>query len=292
MCTSLTMQTKNNEHLLARTMDFAFELDATISYMPKEYNWASSLSIAQKFKTKYAFIGAGRNMGGQYYFVDGVNQHGLAMAELYFPGEAKYHADTQDQKINLAPQELVLWLLGGCRTIDEVTEKLSSVRLVDCPMVIVNITPPLHYIITDNTGRVVILESDSGELVLKENPAKVLTNSPELEWQLKNLNNFLHLSNSEFPTKNFSDYSAQSFGQGSGSFGLPGGYTPPERFVRAAFLRHTASAPSTIDEGVNALLHILHSVDIAKGAVVHQNGYLDYTQYISVMSLADKFIFT
>ncbi len=35
MCTSIFLETKDNKHLLARTMDFSFPLDFDVVYLPK-----------------------------------------------------------------------------------------------------------------------------------------------------------------------------------------------------------------------------------------------------------------
>lgn len=291
MCTSLTIKTEDNKHLVARTMDFAFELGATVSYMPSSYVWLSTLNTGDSFESQYAFIGAGRKLVDTYYFVDGVNEKGLAVAELYYPGEAKYHDQPKVGKINLTPQELPKWILGQFGSIEAFEIELPNIHLVSQPIAIVGVTPPLHYIITDPTGRVIVLESESGELVLKENPLGVMTNSPDLGWHLKNLNNYLYLSNTGYSGKEYNGVTFSPFGQGNGSFALPGGYTPPERFVRTAFLKETAHLPKNAEEGVNSLLHILSSVDIPKGTVIHDNGFLDYTQYTGVMCLEDQAYF-
>lgn len=291
MCTSLTIQTADQKHLLARTMDFAFELGATISYMPAHYTWQTTLESEDSFTSNYAFIGAGRKLVDTYYFVDGVNEKGLAVAELYYPGEAKYHEMPDDKLTNLTPHELPKWFLGQFASVAEIEQALPTLHIVAQPIALVGVTPPLHYIITDRTGRVCVLESESGELVLKDNPLGVMTNSPDLGWHLKNLNNYLYLSNTGYAEKEFNGVTFSPFGQGNGSFALPGGYTPPERFVRAAFLKETAAVPKNADEGVNSLLHILSSVDIPKGSVIHDNGFLDYTQYTGAMCLEDQTYF-
>ncbi|MBQ6484249.1 MAG: linear amide C-N hydrolase [Carnobacterium sp.] len=36
MCTSIFLETKDNKHLLARTMDFSFPLDFDVVYLPKK----------------------------------------------------------------------------------------------------------------------------------------------------------------------------------------------------------------------------------------------------------------
>ncbi|WP_321384926.1 linear amide C-N hydrolase [uncultured Enterococcus sp.] len=46
---------------------------------------------------------------------------------------------------------------------------------------------------------------------------------------------------------------------------LPGGYTSPERFVRAAFLRSYISNTETVDGALTGIFHLLDNVTIPKG---------------------------
>lgn len=78
-----------------------------------------------------------------------------------------------------------MWLLGSITDISELREKIASINLVDEAVPVLGFVPPLHFIVTDKTGETVVIESDSGELVIKENPVGVMTNSPEFGWHLK-----------------------------------------------------------------------------------------------------------
>lgn len=283
MCTSLTLKTKDGKHLLARTMDFSLGLDTTISYMPKNYEWKNCLPSQQSNITKYGFIGAGKNLGDKYYFADGVNEKGLGIAELYFPGKAKYHDHEKLEKRNVAPQEIPMLLLGSCASLEEVKATLANVHIVDQPIALLGVTPPLHYIISDRSGNALVLETNSGEIEIKENKLGVMTNSPELEWHIQNMQSYIFLTNKALSPQHVEGVDLAPFGQGSGSFGLPGGYTPPERFVRTAFLKQHSKPAENEAEAISSLFHILHAVDIPKGAVIHSNGNIDYTQYISAM---------
>jgi choloylglycine hydrolase len=58
-------------------------------------------------------------------------------------------------------------------------------------------------------------------------------------------------------------------GSGSGMHGLPGDFTPPSRFVRAAFLTDQSPQAGTAFEGIRQAFRILNQFDIPKGA--HRN---------------------
>jgi choloylglycine hydrolase len=284
MCTSITLETKGN-NFLARTMDFGFELDARIVYAPRDYSWYSDVANDATHTSKYGFVGAGKKIGHNYFFADGINEHGLAIAELYYPNEAKYHDTAVEGKVNVAPHELIMWILGNLKDINELEKRIDDIRLVSSTIEFLGGTPPLHYIVYDRSGRTVTLESESGELLIKNNEVGVMTNSPDLNWHIQNLNNYIYLQNTPRSNKTFKNIEAHAFGQGSGTQGLPGGYTPPERFVRALFLKESLPEITTAKQGVNSIYHVLGNLDIPKGAVIKADGALDYTQYISVMSV-------
>ena len=82
MCTSLTLKTTDGNHLLARTMDFAFQLGTDVVLYPRQYSWKSEAD-GRMHKTKYAFIGMGRNLGN-VLFADGVNEKGCRVRRCIF----------------------------------------------------------------------------------------------------------------------------------------------------------------------------------------------------------------
>ena len=84
------------------------------------------------------------------------------------------------------------------------------------------------------SGRQIVLEIIDGKCVFYENNLGVLTNSPSFDWQLTNLNNYVNLLPGRTELHTLGNMSLSSFGGGSAMLGLPGDFTPPSRFVRAA----------------------------------------------------------
>ena len=97
--------------------------------------------------------------------------------------------------------------------------------------------PPLHYHISDDTGRTVELTFDKGQIVVNDNPVAVLTNNPDLNWHYENLRNYINISPHKPNERNFANINLKSLGNEGGTYGLPGGYTSSERFVRIAYLK-------------------------------------------------------
>ena len=78
---------------------------------------------------RYGYAGTGRQLD-KFIFADGVNEKGLAIAELYFPTEAQYEEQKTADKLNLAPHELIAWVLGEIGSIEELKERINEVQLV------------------------------------------------------------------------------------------------------------------------------------------------------------------
>ncbi|HAB7558986.1 TPA_asm: linear amide C-N hydrolase [Listeria monocytogenes] len=286
MCTSFVLETLDGKHLLSRTMDFAFILEANPTINPRNYGWKSSTDGAN-YINRYAFVGAGRELD-KYIFADGLNEEGLSCASLYLPGEAVYAPAPVEGKINLAPQEFLLWLLGTCATIKDVEAKLSVINLVDQPVPLLGITTPLHWIFTDKSGRCVVIEPTETSLRIKENPVGVMTNTPRIEWHIENLCNYTGLQATQLAPVKFGKYMAKPFSQGTGTSKLPGGYTPPERFVRAAYLKENIIKAKNEEEAITNVWYVLNSVRIPNGAVIKESGDPDFTQYVASMCSESK----
>lgn len=284
MCTSFTLTTDTMNYL-ARTMDFTFPLEGRPVVIPRNYQYQTQLKETLSFP--YGFVGTGRNLG-QYLFADGVNEKGLVVAELYFPEEADYLTQKSGEKLALAPHELIMWILGNIATIAELEKRIHEVEVITLPNELLGIVLPLHFILTDTTGRTVVIETHDQRLTMKETPANVMTNSPRLEWQLTNLKNYLFLQPNNYPNKKFGDLPVQRFGQGSGTYGLPGGYTSPERFVRTAYLREYIKTPNDASEALAAVFHILNNVTIPRGVNQKEEGADDYTQYRAAFDAINK----
>lgn len=282
MCTSIFMRTEDNKHILARTMDFSYPLDAKPIYIPREHNWVSGADNKQ-WNNELGFLGTGSSLGKDYFVCDGVNEAGISIAELYLPGEALYQKEAESGSLNFCPHEFIMWVLGNISSIEELGETLDSINLVERPVPMLGFVTPLHWIITDKSGKSVVIEPTEKKLRFKEDPVEVMTNTPQLEWHLENLRNYLNVRPEQFDPINYGGYEATAFSQGTGTSGLPGGYTPPERFVRATFFKQFIEKAADENEGVMNALHILATVSIPKGVVVKSTGEQDYSQFISMM---------
>ena len=283
MCTSVIYENKQKEYFLARTMDFSIPLDAKPVFIPKDFNFYANNS-RKTFCTKFDFVGAGR-LVDDYLFGDGVNEKGLSIASLYFSDDAVYFENNHPEKKELAPQDVVAWVLGTCESVADVVTKIKDISIVAEIAPIVNGVLPLHWIVADKTGNSVIIEPVETGLEVYENPVNVMANSPSFPWHLTNLNQYPMLSNQSAQPNSYHNFLAKGNGAGSGALGLPGDYTSISRFIRIAFMNHYCEKVSTQEESINVISRMLSAVYIPKGVKIKSNGAIDYTQFTSFMDL-------
>ncbi|MGV8905110.1 MAG: linear amide C-N hydrolase [Acetobacterium sp.] len=280
MCTSITLTTADRLNLLARTMDFAFILEPELIFIPRKYPLVFEMAGPEP-SAKYALMGIGQQQE-TFTFTDGVNEAGLACATLYFPGYAQYSKAIISDKTNLASYEVVGWLLANFSTIDEVKESISQLNIVNTPAKLFGIVTPLHWIVTDKSGNTIVIEPMMSGLVIHDNPLGVMSNSPDFDWHLTNIRNYIGINPFKIEPLKLDGLTFAPFGNGARTIGLPGDYTPPSRFIRALFGKEAINELANEDEGIKAAFHILASVDIPKGSVVTDGG-VDYTQYTACM---------
>lgn len=280
MCTSFTYQTKNGSNALARTMDFSFVLDPEAVMIPRNYSWKSQVDETRR-SAKYALAGLGRKEG-EYIFADGVNEKGLSCAVLYFAGYATYEKVPKDGAVNLAPHEVVLWMLSSFASVEEVRDAVKSLTIVDSAIDLLGIVPPFHWIVTDAAGATIVIEPMFDGLAIHDNQVGVMANAPDFPWHMTNIRNYIGISPVQLSSLTLAGMKFAPFGQGSGTVGLPGDYTSPSRFLRVLFGKETAVHATSELDSLTTIMHILSSVDVPKGSVIAEGGY-DYTQHTCAM---------
>ena len=242
------------------------------------YDTAVILTEKNKMSNRYPILGTATVENGYPLYFEGMNDRGLAMAGLNFPDNAVYYPLDKSKK-NLAPYELIPYIIGNFVSIDEAAEELKGVNILNRPFSENVPLSPLHWMISDKNGSIV-LESTENGLKIYTNPHNVLTNNPPFDIQSFNLNNYKRLS---------SRSAAGDYSLGMGALGLPGDLSSMSRFVRAAF--HTGN--STASLGANQLFHLLYSVAMPKGSVITPQGREEYTQYTCCCDLENnKYYYT
>lgn len=114
-----------------------------------------------------------------------------------------------------------------------------------------------------------MVEPVDGTLKVHDAPLGVMANAPTYDWHMTNLANYINLSVNDIESIKLGAQKISAFGAGGGLLGLPGDFTPPSRFVRAAIYNQSAAPNATADGAVLSAFHILNQFDIPKGSVVN-----------------------
>ena len=267
-CTGISLRTQNGDLVQGRTIEFGeSNINGKIVISPRGREFKALTTDGKinglKWKAKYGFIGA--SVVVDQFIGEGINEKGLNAGLFYFPhyGSLAEHEKSK-ANISIADMELVTWILSNFETVDEVKEEIKKIKVVNIgyddkgkPL------PTAHWRIGDVRGNNIVLEIvNNGEIKIYDNKVGVLTNSPDYEWHIKNLNNYINLYSGNANSFNVNGEKLFSFGAGTGALGLPGDITPPSRFIRAFFYVNTIGEVENTKLAVNKAFHILNNFDI------------------------------
>ncbi len=259
-CTGISLTAADGSYIQARTIEWAYGAlkseyviiprgEALQSYTPTGMNGI-------KFKARYGVVGLA--VVEKEFIAEGINEAGLSAGLFFFPRYGSYESyESVDNPRTLADLQVVQWMLTQCATIDEVMEAVKRVRIVALER-----TAVVHWRIGEPSGRQVVMEIVGGEVNFYENTVGVLTNAPGYEWQVTNLENYVNLRPGSAQSYKLGGVTLEPNGGSTAMLGLPGDFTPPSRFVRAAFFRNTAPQRATGVDTVLEAFHLLNNFDV------------------------------
>lgn len=288
-CTGIQITSQDGSSINGRTVEFGTFIDMHICVIPRKLSFEGKtpLGAGLSYTSKYAVLGV-------YCFedqvaMDGVNEKGLACGAFYFPGFASYTPTTKDnQKNSISPVEFPNFVLTQFASLEEVKEGIKDIIIA--PTVIEgwgSVPAPFHYIVYDKSGKSIVIEPLQEKLKVYENPIGAFTNSPTFDWHIENLRNFINLTPFNVPAITLRGVDLAPFGQGSGMVGIPGDFTPPSRFVRAAIFSTTAKPSKDVEGAVGQTFHILNQFDIPVGVARAKEGNEVGTDYTLLTTVKD-----
>ena len=274
-CTGISLKAGDGAAIRGRTLEFGFPLQSNVIVVPAGKEFSGALPDGGKgltYKTRYGIVGA--NAFNQVAIIDGLNDQGLSIGLFYFPDYAKYTPLTADNAARaLAPQDFGMWVLGNFASVDEVKQAVKDIAMVPTPMPGLGSAKGevagVHFFIQDKTGKSIAIEPVDGKLVVTDAPLGVMTNAPTYDWHMTNLTNYVNLSVKDSVPEKLGSVMLTPLGSGAGLHGLPGDFTPPSRFVRAAIFSQAAVPNAGAEDAVFAAFHILNQFDIPKGSVIN-----------------------
>ena len=295
-CTGIALRSQDGSRIVARTVEWANDaMDCGYAIVPRghfQQSFTPSGVTGLGFKARYGYVGIYTDY--EQFVVEGINEAGLSAGLFFFPGFGEYpQFDKKTEKHSICDLQLVSWVLSQFSTIEQIQEGMKDIRVISIDSRIGTV----HWRFTEPGGRVVVLEFKQGEPVFYENLIGTLTNSPGFDFHLTNLRNYVNLHSGAADNQLLGQGQEKEFslglsplGGGSGMLGLPGDFTPPSRFVRAAFFSASAPVLPTSFETVTQAFHILNNFDIPIGAQ-HKAGQVpeglpSATQFTAVTDLS------
>lgn len=289
-CTGISLTAADGSYVQARTIEWAYGAlkseyviiprgEALQSYTPTGMN-------GMKFKARYGVVGLA--VVEKEFIAEGINEAGLSAGLFFFPRYGSYEAyESVDNARTLADLQVVQWMLAQCATIDEVMEAVKHVRIVALEK-----TAVVHWRIGEPSGRQVVMEIVGGEVNFYDNEVGVLTNAPGYEWQVTNLENYVNLRPGSATSYQLGGVTLEPNGGSTAMLGLPGDFTPPSRFVRAAFFRNTAPQRATGLDTVLEAFHLLNNFDVPIAIEnPSEHNLPSATQWTSAIDLSSRTVY-
>jgi choloylglycine hydrolase len=265
-CTGITLKGADGTIVHSRTLEWGeFNLFPRLDIVPEGYVFESEKmpdgKAGMKWKTRYGFVGI--SMLHKNAYVDGLNEKGLAAGMFYLPGFSKYPAYQSDKaSSSMAPTDLLSYVLSCCSSVADAREALTKIHVAPVIEPSLGFTAPMHLMITDRTGTSIVVEFIDNKMVVFDAPLGVITNSPNYDWHMTNLRNYINMSAVSLPTKKLSGDDFAPLGYGTGMLGLPGDFTPPSRFVRAVAFSQAARKTTGGYDTVRESFRILDNFDV------------------------------
>ncbi len=273
-CTGIMLTSSDGHVIRARTAEWGpFDLETKINIIPRGYTYHSGEmpngTMGATWTGQYGMVGISMlDHGGP---ADGINEAGLTAGLFYLPGYTEYQEYKPELADNTIPGDLLAsYVLSQYETVGEAQAGLEAVNVVGVVDETLGFPFPFHMLVADRFGGRIVVEYIDGELTIFDAPLGVITNSPNYDWHMTNLNNYVNLSAISLPSVEASGVSFAPLGAGSGMIGLPGDFTPPSRFVRAVAFsqtaRETQGGYDTVREAFRILDNFNIPADAAEGA--------------------------
>ena len=274
MCTAVSLTHESN-HFFARTLDLEYHYNESVTLAPRRYPF--SFTDGTACQEHPALLGMAYVMDGYPLYYDAMNGNGLCMAGLAFAHFCTYapRTDAPRDSHRIAPWELIPYVLTRCKTAADVKSCLFDAVLADLPFSDTLPNQPMHWTVSDPINSLVLETDETGRIRIYDNAAGVMTNAPPFPQQTARYEPYRHLTPYPKP-----DAETGHLMRGMGAVGLPGDWSSPSRFARAAFLRRHMHC-RTADDAFS----LLDSVKVPRGASYTEDGKPIVTVYSAVMDV-------
>lgn len=272
MCTAISYPC--GDHYFGRNLDLEYSYHEQVVITPR--NYPLLFRNGRSIPHHYAIIGMATVANNYPLYYEATNERGLSIAGLNFPGIATY-LPRAAEKDNIAPFEIVLWVLCQCSSVTEARKLLERMNVWSLPFSEEFPLAPLHWIISDATSSIVAEPMPDG-LKIHYNPVGVLTNNPPFPYHMYHLADYRNLSIDKVENR-FAAVDIRPYSNGMGGIGLPGDFASASRFIKAAFVKCNSLSDGSEQSNVSQFFHILGSVAMPRGSVRMKENEYEITVY-------------
>ena len=167
-CSALTVKTPDGSVMMGRNFDFPSAIGLIMHCIPdKGYETITTFNVEfynfgedfkpEGFKNQYMCL------SGLFVALDGINENGLAIADLMAGDSIETHQRTS--KPDLTTTAAISYMLKNAANVDEALKLLESIDMHS------DIGSAHHYAMADVSGRSVVVEYVDNKMVVTESPA-------------------------------------------------------------------------------------------------------------------------
>lgn len=167
-CSALTVKTPEGGVLMGRNFDFPSAVGVVLHTIPNRgYETITTFNVefygfGEDYKPE-GFTNQYLALSGLFVALDGINEKGLAIADLMAGDTIQTHQRTN--KPDLTTTAAISYLLKNAATVDEALDLLRGIDMHS------DIGSAHHYAMADASGRNVVVEYVDNEMVVVESPA-------------------------------------------------------------------------------------------------------------------------
>jgi len=281
MCTSFCASVQPSFAVTGRSLDYDQPSSFVTSQFKSGHPFQSVLNngtswIATQGIYTIDFVGTKYNIP-----FEGLNQAGLSMS-----GNMANASYPKGFPTTLSSDDMITYVLSQASNIGEAADLMSQVS-IDSKW-------QYHYILFDKQGGSLVVEYENGQAVMYFNESMILTNNPNLSYQLANQNNYTNIRNYA-PDAVLPDSGDQFHGQGM--LGIPGDWMSPSRYTRTYYLlKYCLGQVSTsnTDEQVFFAKRLIEAASLLKGIDLGKSatGLPIYTQIQIVKDMTNNVVYT
>lgn len=280
MCTSVRFTDGEGDMYFGRNLDWSCGYGQTILATPKGYKLDFEFNVEDGQRP---IFGVGIISDNKPLYFDCANESGLAVAGLNFPGYAKYEDDAVEGKTNVAAYEFPYFIVRNFDTVDEVEKALESVAIINKPVNDQFPVSMLHWIIGDKT-RSIVVEYMADGMHIYHDGVDALTNQPTFAYHEENLRNYM-VNVPEYPAAvKWGQDELTPWGSGVSMHGIPGDFSSPSRFIRAAYINTHYPQQKDEQHSVIRLFRTLQAAAMVLGGAKMGNDQFEYTVYSDCFS--------